>query len=640
MTNDLNEFESVIIESVPDSAMIKDMKKVKSVDIYVKIEKGDHNMTQEKRKIEAGVAAVKVIESWGVKNVYGLPAGTLNSWMDALKKEQKTIGFIQVRHEEVGALAASMHAKFTGDIGVVLGSAGPGATHLMNGLYDAREDGVPVLAIIGQRAEKEINMDAFQEMNHNPLFADVAVYNRRVAYPEQLPKIIDEAIRTAIARKGVAAVEVPVDYGWVEIDDDSWYSSANAYKKAPKPVLNEKDIDEAVNILENAKRPVIYAGIGTRGQGEAVMALSRKLKAPVAITGINYDTFPHDFEAFLGSAHRVSRKPGVEVFEEADVVLFAGSNYPFSEVTDIFDGIDKFIQIDIDPHKLGKRHKTDVAILGDAGDAIRSMTEKISEKPESAWYRANLENIKNWKTYTDKLEQKTEGDLQFYQAYHAINQVADADAIYSVDVGNTTQTSIRHLRLTPKNMWRTSGVFATMGNGLPGAIAAKAEFPNRQVFNLAGDGAFSMVMQDLITTRQYRLPIINVIFSNTEYAFIKDEQEDTNHAYYGVDFKGVDYAKIAEAQGAVGFTVTEIGQLKEVFEKAVEHEKAGRTVLIDVKISSDRPIPVEALELDPKLYSQEDVNAFKERFEAEELKPFRSFLEREGLQSKTLEEKN
>lgn len=597
-------------------------------------------MVEQFGKIEAGVAAVKVLESWGVKQVYGLPAGSLNSWMDAFKKEEGNIDFIQVRHEEVGALAASMHAKFTGEIGVALGSGGPGATHLMNGLYDAREDGVPVLAIIGQRPENEINMDSFQEMNQNPVFADVAVYNRRVAYPDQLPKVIDEAIRIAIAHKGVAVVEVPVNYGWVEIDNDSWYSSANAYRKYPNPVLNETDIDEAVSILENAKRPVIYAGIGTRGNGEAVMELSRKLKAPVAITGINYDNFSDDSESLLGSAHRVSRKPAVEVFDEADVVLFAGSNYPFSEITGVFDHIDKFIQIDIDPHKLGKRHKTDVAILGDAGDAIRAITEKISKTPETAWYRANLNNIKNWKMYTDKLERKTEGELQFYQAYHAINQVADEDAIYSIDVGNTTQISVRHLRLTPKNMWRTSGVFATMGNGLPGAIAAKAAFPNRQVWNLTGEGAFAMVMQDIVTTVQYCLPSIHVVFSNKEYGFIKAEQEDTNHNYFGVDFKDVDYAKIGEAQGAMGFTVTKISELSEVFLKAVELEKAGRTVLIDVKINHDRPIPAENLKLDLKRYPEEVVKAFKERYEAQELEPFSYFLEQEGLQPQVHQQNN
>ncbi|MEC6749171.1 pyruvate oxidase [Marinilactibacillus sp. XAAS-LB27] len=594
-------------------------------------------MTENNGKIEAAVAAIKVLESWGVKQIYGLPAGSLNSWMDALKHEETKMDFIQVRHEEVGAIAASMQAKFSGEIGVVFGSGGPGATHLMNGLYDAREDGVPMLAIIGQRAENEINMDAFQEMNHNPLFADVAIYNRRVAYAEQLPKVMDEAIRTAITRNGVAVVEVPVSYGWVEIDNDSWYSSANARRTPTYSIPDEKDIEDAAKILENAKRPVIYAGIGTRGNGDAVMGLSRKLKAPVAITGLNYDNFPHDFEALLGSANRVARKPAVEVFEEADVVLFAGSNYPFTEVTGVFDNIDKFIQIDIDPYKLGKRHPVDVAILGDAGSAIRSITDRISEKQESAWYRANIKNVKNWAAYIDKLEKKTEGKLQVYQAYNAINKVADDDAIYSTDVGNTTQTSIRHLKMTPKNMWRTSGVFATMGSGLPGAIAAKKSFPNRQVWDLTGDGAFSMVMQDIITTVQHKLPSIHVVFSNEEYAFIKAEQEDTNHYYFGVDFQSSDYAKFGEAQGAVGFTVKEISELEETFQKAVDLEKSGRTVVIDVKISNDRPIPVERLRLDPKLYSEEEINEFKERYEAQDLIPFGQFLEEEGLEVKVYE---
>jgi len=593
-------------------------------------------MVQNKTQImDAGVAALKVIKSWGVDNVYGLPAGSLNSWMDAFEKEKDNINFIQVRHEEVGALAASMGAKFSGKIGVALGSAGPGATHLMNGLYDAREDGVPVLAIIGQRTEKEMNLDMFQEMNHNPVFADVAVYNRRVAYPEQLPKVIDEAIRTAIAKNGVAAVEVPVDYGWEEIEFSEQDSSADSYREFPGYKLDDKDVSDAAEALENAKRPVIYAGIGTRGNGEAVMELSRKLKAPVAVSGLNYDTFPEDFEGQLGSANRVARKPAVEALQEADVVLFAGSNYPFAEHTGVFKGVEKFIQIDIDPYKLGKRHYADVSILGDAGDAIRSITGKISEKEDTAWYRASLNNIQNWREYTDKLEQKSEGTPQYYQGFYAINQVADKDAMYSVDVGNVTLTSVRHLRLNPTNMMRTSGVFATMGNGLPGALAAKADFPDRQAWNLTGGGAFAMVMADIITGVQYSLPTINVVFSNAQYAFIKDEQEGLNDNYYGVFFDDVDYAKIGESQGAVGYTVTEISQLKDVFENAVKDEKAGKTVVIDIKISKERPMPVESLKLDTKLYSEDEVNEFKERYEAEEVKPFSYFLKQEGLESNT-----
>lgn len=586
------------------------------------------------QKIDGWVAGLKVLEDWDVKNVFGIPAGSLNSLMDAFEKEQDNIDFIQVRHEETGAQAAAMYAKFTNKIGVCLGSAGPGATHLYNGLYDAKFDHVPVLAILGQRTLKESNMDAFQEMNQNPLFADVAVYNRRVAYPEQLPKIIDEGIRTAIAKNGVAAVEVPVDFGWEQLDADSWYSSAADYREYPKLGLNEADIDAAVEVLSNAKRPVIYAGKGTRGHSEDVVALSRKIKAPVAITGINFDDYNYEFDALLGSAHRVGWKPANEAFEEADAVLFAGSNFPFAEVTGKFDHVDKFIQIDIDPQKLGKRHFADVAILGDGGAAIKAITDKIDEKEDNGWYQANIDNVANWKAYMQKLENKKSGPLQLYQVFNAINEISTEDAAYSIDVGNTTQTSIRHLHMTPKNLWRTSEVFATMGNGLPGALGAKLGFPDRQVWNLSGDGGFAMTMHDVVTAVKYKLASIHVIFTNERFGFIRDEQEDTNDNYYGVDIADIDFAGIAKAQGAVGYTVTEISQLPEVFAKAKADEEAGRVVLIDAKITEERPLPVEELKLDPYFFSKNEIDEFKTRYEAEELQPFSHYLQEAGLEVK------
>ena len=587
-------------------------------------------------KITAGRAALKVIEDWGVKQIYGIPAGSLNSVMDNMYKEQSDLEFIQVRHEEVGALAASMQYKYSGNIGVALGSGGPGATHLMNGLYDAREDGVPLLAIIGTRPLKEVNIDGFQELNQNPIYSDVSVYNVRVAYAEQLPKIIDRAIREAIAKGGPATIEVPVDFGWTEIDEDSWYSSASSYREFENPPLNKEDINKAVELLQEAERPVIYAGIGTRGHGADILDLSNKLKAPIVTTGKNYDTFDFDSISFMGSAGRVGWKPGNEIIEEADTILFAGSDYPFLESGGIFDG-KKFIQIDINAGQLGKRRAVDAAILGDAGSVIRELTEKIEEVPESAWYRASIENNKNWREYMTNIETKEAGDLQAYQIFNAINQYADEDAIYSVDVGNVTQHSVRHLHLTPKNLWRTSPKFATMGNGLPGAIAAKLEFPDRQAWNLSGDGGFSMVMQDVVTMVQYKLPSIHVVFSNRMYGFIKREQEETNkNPFFGVDFGvPVDYAKIGEAQGAVGYTITSIEDVKDVFEKAIEDEKDGKVVVIDAKITNEQPIPVENkdLILDPEIYTEEEIQEYKDRFEAWNLKPFREFLEAEGLSS-------
>lgn len=584
--------------------------------------------------IKAGVALVKVLESWGVKHIYGIPGGSINSLMDALYIERDNIDYVQVRHEEVGAMAASMHAKYTGHIGVCFGSAGPGGTHTLNGLYDAREEHVPMLALIGQFGTTGLNMDTFQEMNQNPIYADVSIYNRQISTAAQMPHVIDEAIRQAYAKNGVAVVQIPVNLGWEDISENEWYSAANAFRRYPKPTLNGDDIKNAVDILNAAERPVVFAGVGTRGEHEIVLDLCRKIKAPLANTGISFDNFPSEFEALLGSPNRVSTKPSVEVFPEADTVLFVGNNYPFAEVSNLFKNVKKFIQIDIDASKLGKRHYTDVAILGDAGDALQAIYDRVEEKPSSPWWRANLANVANWNEYVHKLEKKTEGDLQLYQIYNAINEFAEEDAIFSVDVGDVTQTSIRHLHMNPKQMWRTSSLFATMGIGLPGAISAKLDFPDRQVWNLAGDGGFSMTMQDLATAVQYKIPMINVVFSNNQFGFIKDEQEDTNTGYLGVQFDGIDFAKAAEAMGAVGYSVSEIANVHNVFAKAVEDAKNGKTVLIDARISADRPLPAEMLELDDLLYTPEQIDIFKKRYEAEDLKTLRYFMEQEGLEAR------
>ena len=586
-------------------------------------------------KITASAAMLNVLKTWGVDTIYGIPSGTLSSLMDALA-EDKDIRFLQVRHEETGALAAVMQAKFGGSIGVAVGSGGPGATHLINGVYDAAMDNTPFLAILGSRPVNELNMDAFQELNQNPMYHGVAVYNKRVAYAEQLPKVIDEACRAAVSKKGPAVVEIPVNFGFQEIDENSYYGSGSYERSFIAPALNEVEIDKAVEILNNAERPVIYAGYGGVKAGEVITELSRKIKAPIITTGKNFEAFEWNYEGLTGSAYRVGWKPANEVVFEADTVLFLGSNFPFAEVYEAFKNTEKFIQVDIDPYKLGKRHALDASILGDAGQAAKAILDKVNPVDSTPWWRANVKNNQNWRDYMNKLEGKTEGPLQLYQVYNAINKYADEDAIYSIDVGNSTQTSTRHLHMTPKNMWRTSPLFATMGIALPGGIAAKKDNPDRQVWNIMGDGAFNMCYPDVITNVQYNLPVINVVFSNAEYAFIKNKYEDTNKHLFGVDFPNADYAKIAEAQGAVGFTVNRIEDIDAVVTEAVKLNKEGKTVVIDARITQHRPLPVEVLELDPKQHSEEAIKAFKEKYEAEELVPFRLFLEEEGLQSRAI----
>lgn len=596
-------------------------------------------------KISAGLAALKVMSGWGVHTMYGIPSGTLSGLMNAMGDPENKIKFLQVKHEEVGAMAAVMQWKFGGKLGVAVGSGGPGATHLINGLYDAAMDNIPVLAILGSKPVRELNMDSFQELNQNPMYDNIAVYNRRVATAEQLPHLVDDAIRTAIAKRGVAVLEVPADFGFTEIDADSLYStplysSGVTYKEYKSAPVDESDISAAVDILNQAKRPVIYAGIGTMGHGSAVQALSRKMKAPIITTGKNFETFDWYFEGFTGSTFRVGWKPANEAILEADNVLFVGTNFPFSEVEGTFRNVNKFIQIDNNPAMLGKRHQNDVAILGDAGEAIAAILAKVSPVNDSPWWQANVANVKNWRDYMNKLEQKTEGDLQAYQVYNAINKYAADDAIFSIDVGNVTQMSVRHLHMTDKNMWRTSPLFATMGIGLPGGIGAKNTYPDRQVWNLMGDGAFSMTYPDVVTNVRYKLPVINVVFTNTEYGFIKNKYEDTNTYNFGVDFTDVDYAKIAEAQGAVGLTVSRIEDIDQVMKEALDYYNQGRVVVVDAKITKDRPIPVETLKLDTNLYSESVVEAYKEKYEAQDLVPFREYLEAQGMTSRYIKDNN
>ncbi|WP_343109495.1 pyruvate oxidase [Weissella cibaria] len=582
-------------------------------------------MSEQAEMIPAGIAMVKVLEAWGVDHLYGIPGGSFNSTMDALLAEKDNIQYIQVRHEEVGAMAAAADAKLTGKIGVAFGSAGPGGTHLLNGLYDAREDHVPVLALIGQFGTSGMNMDTFQEMNENPIYADVSVYNVTAVTAQSLPHLIDEAIRRAYAQHGVAVVQIPVDLPWQDIPAESWYASANSYQQPLLPQPDPDKVKQIATLLEQAERPVIYFGIGTRGAGQTLQDISNKFKIPLISTYPAKAIVPDDFPLYLGSTLRVAQKPGTEALANADTVLFVGSNFPFAEVASSFKNTKHFMQIDIDPAKLGKRHKADVALLADAKVALAALLDVLPERAETGWYKANAQNVVNWRAYLSKLETKTEGDLQLYQVYNQINRVKTDDAIFSLDVGDVNQTSNRHLHLTDTNRHFTSNLFATMGVGIPGAIAARLNNADKQVWSLSGDGGAAMVMQDLVTQVQYKLPVINVVFSNNQFGFIKDEQEDTNKGYIGVEFNDIDFSKVAEAVGMQGFLVTKISELADVFDQAVALGKT-EPVLIDARISGDRPIPTEALQLDPTTNTPEQIAAFKARFEAEDLQPLRDFL--------------
>ncbi|MBO0461365.1 pyruvate oxidase [Enterococcus sp. DIV1298c] len=562
--------------------------------------------------INAGIAMVKVLESWGIDHIYGIPGGSFNSIMDALYKEKEKIDYIQVRHEEVGALAAAADAKLTGKVGAVFGSAGPGATHLINGLYDAQMDHVPVVALLGQVASTSMNYTAFQELNENPIFADVSVYNRTVMTPESLPHVVDEAIKAAYAHQGVAVVTIPVDFGFEEIE---WQEVSNAHTYKTGVILPDtEDVNAALPYLKQAQKPVLFIGQGVRHGYEQIKRFSEYFKIPIVASVLAKGIVPDEDKNFLGFAGRVATKPANEALAEADLILFVGSDFPFGRT--FFNPEAAFIQVDIDAAKFGRRHHADLAILGDGKITLEKLVELGKERAEDAWYLANQENVQNWRRWLQSFEEPTEQSIRPEAVYKEINRIAEHDAVFVTDVGNTTIHSIRLLNMNGEQLHTTSGWFATMGNGVPGGIAAQLSFPDRQVFTLSGDGGFAMVMQDILTQVSYQLPVINVVFSNDSFGFIEAEQEDTEQQKFGVLLEQADFGKASEALGADGFTITHYEQLRPAFDAAAASD---RPVVIDVKIPNKRPLPVEDLHLDPRKYSEEEIEAFKEKYKVHDM---------------------
>lgn len=562
--------------------------------------------------INAGVAMVKVLESWGVDHIYGIPGGSFNSIMDALYHEKEKIKYIQVRHEEVGALAAATDAKLTGKVGAVFGSAGPGATHLINGLYDSQMDHVPLVALLGQVASAAMNYNSFQELNENPIFADVSVYNRTVMTPQSLPHVVDEAIKAAYEHKGVAIVTIPVDLGFAEIEEQDFTTAAT--HKTGYILPDEKDLLAALPYIEKAKKPVLYVGQGTRNGFEQIKHFSEHFSVPVVASVLAKGIVPDSYKNFLGFAGRVATKPANEALAEADLILFVGSDFPFGRA--FFNPDAAFIQVDIDASKFGRRHAVSLSILGDANTTLERLAELGQPRPEDRWYLANQKNKANWGNWLKSFEDREEQPIRPEAVYKEINRIAKDDAIFVTDVGNTTIHSIRLLDMNGNQKHTTSGWFATMGNGVPGGIAAQLSFPEKQVFTLSGDGGFAMVMQDIITQVKYQLPIINVVFSNDSFGFIEAEQEDTEQKKFGVFLEDADFGKASEALGADSFTITDYHQLRPAFDAA---QKSTRPVVIDVKIENKRPLPVEDLHLDPRKYSTDEINAFKEKYEVHDM---------------------
>ncbi|MCM8610087.1 MULTISPECIES: pyruvate oxidase [Lactiplantibacillus] len=571
-------------------------------------------------KISGSDAVLRVIQKWGVKHIYGLPGGSFDSTMNAIYNQRETLKYIQVRHEEAGAIAASADYKLTGKIGVCFGSAGPGAVHLLNGLYDAKEDGIPMLAIVAQVPTKRMNMDFFQAMNEEPIFDDVAVWNRTAMTAESLPMLTDEAIRQAYAHNGVAVLTIPKDLGWAEIEDN-FETNANLHT-VNYPAPTAESVADAVKLIKDAKSPMIYFGIGAKDAAEELKAASEKFKMPLVSSVLAKGIIEDDYPAYLGSTGRVAPKPGAEIGFSTDLILWVGNNVPFSIF--LFNKKAKVIQIDIDSEKFGKRHHTDVAIEADAKKSLAAINAAGEAREASAFYNAAVADKQNWDNWLDGLKDSTESPVRAEPIFDVLNEEASDKAVWAVDVGNVNINFERLIRMHGDQKWATSGIYATMGFGVPAALAAKVNYPDRDVYSLSGDGAFAMLSEEILAQVKYNLHVINVVFSNETLGFIEAEQTDDSHQpLSGVDLPDTDWAKVGEGYGAVGYTVRTKAEFKQALEDA---KKTDKPVVIDVKLTHAMPFTTEHMYLDDSWQDKDKIAEFVKKYDAQDLKPFSYFL--------------
>lgn len=564
-------------------------------------------------KMIAGQALVKVLEDWDVDHVYGIPGGSINHTVEGLYLERDKVKYIQVRHEEVGAIAASADAKFTGKIGVAFGSAGPGATHLFNGLYDAKMDHVPVLALIGQVGQSVMNTNYFQEMDEDPMFADVSVFNRTVTTAEQIPYVINTAIREAYRQSGVAVVVLPEDLTAKEIDYEP--------SKTPKTVKNDftqqidpKVVSETVELIKNAQHPLIYAGRGLLGARDTLTKFSEQFNIPVINTVPATGVISTDHPNAIGTFGRLGTKSAFEALQQTDLILFLASEFPFAQFwpKDV-----KIIQVNNNPFDIGKTVDVDYSVISDAKaylEAVIATGETRSD--DNGWLAANQTNKKNWDAWLDELADDDSDGLNPESVTKKVAELSGPNDTFAVDTGNVSEWGVRGVPVNQNQRFAISGLFATMGFGVPGGLAGALSVPEGQAWSLSGDGGFSMVSQDIITEARYGLPVINVVFSNDRFGFIWYEQMETKQHFYGVDLTDADWAKVGEGLGAIGFTAKSIKDLDDIFAKIKDLQAAGnkKPIVIDAKIKQDDPVATAFMPLDAELYGQDTVDAYAKQY--------------------------
>jgi pyruvate dehydrogenase (quinone) len=537
---------------------------------------------------------VERLIAWGVDTIFGLPGDGIDGLFEALRTRQKEIAFVQVRHEEAAAFAACGYAKYTGRLGVCLATSGPGGIHLLNGLYDAKCDGQPVLAITGHTFHDLIGMHYQQDVDLDKLYMDVAAFNQRVMGPAHVHNVVDEAIKTALARRTVVHINVAKDIQkWAA--DDGHRSAANISKHsadlyaAAHSVPPDDMLRRAADLINDGSKVAILAGRGCLGARDEVLQLAEKVGGPIVKPLLGKAVVPDDSEYTTGGIGLLGTSPSQEALEECDTLLVAGSGFPYLEFYPK-PGQAKGIQIDIDPTRIGLRFQVDVGLIGDCRTVLRALLPLVEQKKKRDFLETAQKRMKDWRGLMKERGTRSDMPMKPQVVTYHLNKLLDDDAIVSGDSGTIATWAARYIDIRGSMQFSLSGSLATMANGLPYSIGAAIAHPKRQVVCIVGDGGFTMLMGELATLVKYNLNVKVIIFKNNVLGMIKWEQMVLEgNPQFGVELQPIDFEAYAKACGAGGFTAEHPKDIEKTLKAALAHP--GPAVVQAVVDAEEPPMP-------------------------------------------------
>src|SRR6266480_1512355 len=495
---------------------------------------------------------VDTLVAAGVDRIYGLAGDSLNGITDSIRPRDN-IKWVPVRHEETAAFAAGAEAHLTGRLAVCAGSCGPGNLHLINGLYDCQRNRVPVLAIAAQVPSNEIGSSYFQETHPEHLFAQCSHYCELISQPEQMPRVLEIAMQTALSRRGVSVIALPGDVALRDAVEQEPQLHFSEQKPNVRP--SDDEITALAKILNQSKKITILGGAGCAGAHAELIELAGKLNAPIvhALRGKEFIEYDNPFD--VGMTALLGFSSGYHAMMNCDLLLMIGTDFPYRQ---FFPKDATIVQIDLRGEQLGRRTKLDYGFVGDTKATLQALLPKLEQNQDDAHLRRSVEHYRKARKGLDELA--TEGREQ--KGSHpqfvarAISELASDDAVFTCDVGTPTIWAARYLTMNGKRRLLGSFNHGSMANALPQAIGAQISHPNRQVVSLSGDGGVAMLLGDLLSLRQLRLPVKVVIFRNDALAFVELEMKATGILDFGTELINPDFAKMAEAAGLLGLTAT------------------------------------------------------------------------------------